>query len=205
MKLLTREQKRVFSFVLKQLKRMGVPPTIREITAGLKYKSINNARQHLQLMERKGYIRLHKGKARGIEILVGVEHESGNNEVQVPLIGAVAAGVPITAIENMEGHITLDRDMFSGDGLFTLRIKGDSMVNIGVLDGDFVIVQQQNSAEDGDIIVAIIENEATLKRYIKKRGGVILRAENPKYDDIVVPSDRGVWIAGKMVGVIRKC
>jgi repressor LexA len=205
MKPLTDEQDRVLSFIIQQQRETDSPPTIREICFAMGYKSINSARQHLRLIEQKGYIRLVKGKARGIELLIDVERETGENEIKVPLIGAVAAGAPITAEENVQGHVTLDRSLFKGKDLFTLRIKGDSMKGIGVLDGDIVIVRQQNAASDGEVIVAIIEGDATLKRYIKKNNRVVLRAENPEYKDIIVPSDRGVWIVGKMVGIIRKC
>lgn len=205
MKPLTDEQDRVLAFIIEQQRDTGAPPTVREIAFAMGYKSINNASQHLRLIEQKGYIRLIKGKARGIELLIDVGHEVRENEIQVPLVGSVAAGAPITAEENVESRITLDRSLFRGKDLFTLRIKGDSMKGIGVLDGDIVIVRQQNTAKNGEVIVAIIEGDATLKRYIKKSDHVVLRAENPEYKNILVPADRGVWIAGKMVGVIRKC
>jgi repressor LexA len=156
------------------------------------------------LIEQKGYLRCTPGKARGIEITVGVD-TAGENEIQAPLVGAIAAGKPVTAVENIDGYVTLDRNLFRGQGLFTLRIKGDSMIGIGVLDGDIVVIRQQSDARDNDIVAAIIDNEATLKRYIRKSDRIILRAENPSYDDIVVHSDREVQIAGKMIGVIRKC
>jgi repressor LexA len=202
---LTDEQDRVLSYIVDQQQECGAPPTVREICHELGYKSVNNARQHLRLIEQKGYIRLTKNRARGIELLVDFGREHGENEIEVPLVGTVAAGMPITAIENLDGHITLDRNLFRGEGLFTLRIKGDSMKEIGVLDGDIVIVQQQNTALDGEVVVAIIDGEATLKRYIKEKNRIILRAENPAYRDIIVESDRDIWLAGKMVGVMRKC
>jgi len=205
MKPLTDEQSRILSFLVDYYREKGAPPTVREISFAMGYKSINNARQHLRLIEQKGHIRLLKGKARGIQLLIDLPRQTGENEIEVPLIGSVAAGKPITAHENLEGHITLDRDLFKGEGLFTLRIKGDSMKEIGVLDGDIVIVQQQSSAVNGEVVVAIIDGDATLKRYIKEENRIILRAENPQYDDIVVTSDRDIWIAGKMVGVMRKC
>lgn len=210
MKPLTKEQKRVFDFIVAEQHQNGAPPTIREICFALGYKSVNNARQHLKLIEQKGYIRLLKGRSRGIEILV--DKRSANDSLSkindlttVPLIGNIAAGAPITAEENIEAEITLDKNLFSGDGLFTLRIKGDSMEGIGVLNGDIVIIRQQNSAINGDVIAAIIDGEATLKRYIRKDDHIILRPENDRYDDIIVPADQNVWIAGKMVGVLRKC
>lgn len=211
MKPLTGEQERVFNFIVEEQQNNGAPPTIREICFALGYKSVNNARQHLKLIEQKGYIKLTKGRSRGIEILVHQDNNSKGinanniNELSVPLIGNIAAGAPITAEENIEAEITLDRNLFSGEGLFTLRIKGDSMEGIGVLHGDIVIIRQQSTATNGDIIAAIIEGEATLKRYIRKDDHIILRPENERYEDIIVPADQNVWIAGKMVGVLRKC
>ncbi len=205
MKQLTTEQSRVLSFIMQKQRDTGAPPTVREICYAMGYKSINNARQHLRLIANKGYIRLVRGKARGIELLIDFAKGISDNEIQIPIVGLIAAGKPITAEENIDGHITLDRNLFKGEGLFTLRVTGDSMEGIGVLDGDFVIVRQQATAQNNDIVVAIIEGEATLKRYIRKENYIILHAENPRYEDIVVPSDRDILIAGKMVGVIRKC
>jgi repressor LexA len=205
MKPLTAEQSRVVSFIIQHQKEEGMPPTVREIADRLGYRSTNNVRQHLRLIEQKGYLRLLPGKARGIEVAVGMEREGGGQQVSVPLIGSVAAGRPITAEENLDGYISLDKTFFKGEGLFTLRIRGDSMEGIGVLDGDLVVVRQQATAEPGDIVVAMIEGDATLKRYLREKDRIILRAENPRYDDIVVHSDREVVIAGKMVGLLRRC
>jgi repressor LexA len=206
MKGLTPEQSRVLDCIIGHQKGTGAPPTVREIAAKLGYRSLNNVRQHLRLIQQKGYLRLHQGMARGIEILIGLTRGAEDGEVvEVPLVGAVAAGVPITAIENIDGYVSLDRKIFKGEGLFTLRVRGDSMQGIGVLDGDIVIVRQQATASQGDVVVAIIEGEATLKRYLREENRVILRAENPRFKDIVVESDRGLIIVGKMVGVMRKC
>jgi repressor LexA len=205
MKLLTEEQNRVLSFVTQHQKERGAPPTVREICLAMGYSSLNSVRQHLRLIEQKGYIRLLKGLARGIELLVHNQEERGENELMVPFVGTVAAGKPITAQENLDGHIVLDKNLFKGEGLFTLRIKGDSMEGIGVLDGDIIIVRQQPGAQNNEIVVVIIEGEATLKRYIKNDTSIVLRPENPKYKDIVIPPGQNVWIAGKMVGVMRKC
>jgi repressor LexA len=204
MKKLTRIQNRILSFIIRQQKKFGAPPSMREIAEKIGCSSLNNVRQHLRLIEQKGYIRTFPNRARGIDVVVGYEEWEGN-EVQVPLIGAVAAGTPITAEENIDGYVSLDRSIFRGKGLFTLRIRGESMKDIGVLDGDIVIVRQQDTAQTNDIVVAIIDGDATLKRYIRKRDHIILRAENPDYEDIVIKSSKGVWIAGKMVGVMRKC
>jgi repressor LexA len=203
MKELTTEQNRIFSFVSDCITRVGAPPTIREIAGHFGYKSINNVRQHLRLIAQKGYVRLLQGKARGIELAVATERVVGN-EIQVPLVGAVPAGKPMTAVENIQDYVTIDHTMFRGDGLFTLRVKGDSMQGAGVLDGDIAIVRQQNAAQNGDIVVVLIDDEATLKRYYHRGDHIALHPENEKYEDIIVRSNKDVSIVGKMVGVIRK-
>jgi repressor LexA len=177
---------------------------VREITAGLKYKSPNNVRQHLRLIEKKGVLRIASGKARGIEFVSLFGRVSYENGIEVPIIGRVAAGTPIVAEENMEGTITLDRTLFKGDGLFSLRVKGESMRDIGVFDGDIAVVKQQQNAANGDVVVAIVDGEATLKRFFKKNDAIVLHAENPEFNDIIVTSTRNVLIAGRLVGVVRK-
>lgn len=204
MKPLTPEQNRVFEFIVAHMRESGSPPTMREIAAKLGYKSVNNARQHLRLIEQKGYLTLNPGKARGIQITQSHEINENIHEFQAPLIGSIAAGSPITAIENLEGYVTLDRTMFKGNNIFTLRIKGDSMEGIGVLNGDIVIVRQQQNADNGEVVVAIIDGEATLKRYMHTGTQVVLHAENPKYNDIIVESSADLQIAGKLIGVMRK-
>jgi repressor LexA len=127
-----------------------------------------------------------------------------DESVSVPLIGAVAAGKPITAIENVDGYLTLDKSIFKGEGLFALRIKGDSMSGMGILNGDIVVVRKKSNAEHGEVVVVVIDGEATLKRFIKEGSKILLRAENPAYSDIVLSSASSIQIAGKLVGVIRK-
>jgi repressor LexA len=160
--------------------------------------------QHLRLICQKGHIQLSPGKARGIAVYADAEHRKKQNQIQVPLIGTVAAGRPLFAVENISDFITLDRTLFHDQGLFTLRVKGDSMQDIGVLDGDYVVVRRQSWATSGEVVVVIIEEEATLKRYLVEKGQIILRAENPDFQDILIPPGRKAWIAGKMVGLIRK-
>jgi repressor LexA len=204
---LTSEQQRVYSFMLSFRKENGFPPTVREVASGLGYKSPNNARQHILLIEQKGYIRIIPGIARGIEFFEGAEtakNGSIEEESGVPLIGSVAAGLPITAVENINGYITLDRSIFRGDDLFALRVKGDSMTGMGILNGDIVVVRKKSTAENGEVVVIIIDGDATLKRFIRDHDTVLLRAENPDYSDIVLSSVNSIQIAGKLVGVIRK-
>jgi repressor LexA len=203
---LTSEQERVYSFIVKHRQDNRFPPTIREIAGGLGYKSPNNVRQHLRLIEQKGFIRLLAGKARGIEITgpIPPDDDFTNSNFGVPIIGTVAAGVPITAIENIEGYLTLDKSIFKGEGLFALRVKGDSMIGIGILSGDIVVVRRKSTAENGEVVVVVIDGDATLKRFIKENNKICLRAENPSFSDIVLSSVNSIQVAGKLVGVIRK-
>ncbi len=202
---LTAEQQRVYTFILDWRKKAGFPPTVREIAVALGYRSPNNVRQHLHLIEKKGYLKIVTGKARGIQVKSPFAPAGDDNGFEVPLIGRVAAGVPITAEENLEGTVTLDRTLFKGDGLFTLRVKGESMKDMGVFDGDIAVVRQNPSASNGEVVVAVIEGEATLKRFFKRDDAIVLHAENPAYEDIVIAAPRSVYIAGKLVGVIRRC
>jgi repressor LexA len=204
MKTLTPRQQEVLNFIRSFQKERGAPPSFREIAYQLGFKSLNTVQQHLRLICQKGYIHLNPGKARGIDVGVYSEPAKNKNAMQVPLIGIVAAGQPITAVENISDYIFLDPGLFQDQGLFTLRVKGDSMRGIGVLDGDYVVVRQQSQAASGEIVVVIIEDEATLKRYLIEEDKIILHAENPAYADIIIPSSQKVWIAGKMVGLIRK-
>jgi repressor LexA len=204
MKELTFEQNRIFDFLVDCVNKLGAPPTIREIALRFGYKSINNVRQHLRLIAQKGYIRLQAGRARGIEIAVALEKALGN-ELRLPLVGMVPAGRPVTAVENVEDYITIDHNMFKGEGLFTLRVKGDSMQGAGVLDGDIAIIMQQKAARNGDIVVVLIDDETTLKRYFHHGDHITLHPENPRYEDIVLTAEKDVGIIGKMVGLIRKC
>ena len=203
---LTPEQRRVVAYILSYRSENGFPPTVREIASALGYKSPNNVRQHLRLIEQKGFIRLLPGKARGIEISAAFAAEEFGEEVDegVPLIGSVAAGKPITAIENVDGYVTLDRSIFRGEGLFALRIRGDSMTGMGILNGDIVVVRKKTQAEHGEVVVVVIDGDATLKRFIKEGVMVKLRAENPAYEDIVLDPNSSLQVAGKLVGVIRK-
>jgi repressor LexA len=201
---LTETQKRVHQFIVEWKENKGFPPTVREIAEGLGFKSPNNVRQHLRLIEKKGFLKLSSGKARGIGVSTQFGKVSDNNGIEVPIVGRVAAGLPVLAEENIEGTMTLDRTLFKGDGLFTLRVRGESMQDIGVFDGDFAVVKQQPSAQNGEVVVAIVEGEATLKRFFKKNEAIVLHAENPSFKDIVITSPKNVLIAGRLVGVIRK-
>jgi repressor LexA len=201
---LTKRQGEVLRFIMDRQRRAGSIPTVREIAEHFGFSSPNAAAQHLRLIEKKGYIQLLKGRARGI-IVPAAAGADARQAVRVPLVGAVAAGRPVTAVENLDGYITLDKELFAGQEVFALRVRGDSMTGVGIHDGDIAVVRKQPEAEHGQIAVVMIDGEATLKRFIRQGRKIVLQAENPDYADIVIrPKDGSVEIIGKVIGIMRK-
>lgn len=203
---LTPTQKRILEYITETIREHDRSPTIREIGEEFGISSTNGVRYHLRVLEEKGYIKREKGISRGIEWL---EHHARvgerTNANEVPLIGRVAAGRPILAVENIEGVLAVDEMFARSRDCFALRVAGDSMEGAGILDGDVVIVNPQPTARSGDVVVAMIGDEATVKRYAREKGRIILRAENPLYDDIVLDGRSGdVRLLGKVVGLMRK-
>lgn len=197
---LTSRQKAIYDFLLKTIREKGFAPSIAEIGKRFKIASTNGVFDHLKALEKKGYIR-RVGK-RAIEVVNALGQAVLTATREVPIVGRVPAGKPFLSEENIEGVLTIPDDMGSGK-LFALEVKGDSMIGAGIMDGDRVIVKQQAAAENGEIVCALIEGEATLKRFFKKAGVVTLKAENEKYPPIVV-SEGEFRIAGRVVGLIRK-
>jgi len=205
---LTERQGEIINFIILNKEKFGYPPSIPEIQRKFSFKSPNAVQDHLKALERKGYISRHAHKARGIEILVHTasNENNRNNALQIPIVGEISAGRPILAQENIEGTIVIDKSIIkNSNGNFALRVKGDSMINAGILDGDYVIVSQQPDAEQGDIIVALIEDEATIKRFYKEKNRIRLQPENDTMEPIIIKTDENnVRIIGKIKGVIRK-
>jgi repressor LexA len=197
---LTDRQKAIYDFLLKTIREKGFAPSIPEIGKQFKIASTNGVSDHLKALEKKGYIR-RVGK-RAIEVLNAFGKTVLGATREVPMLGRVAAGKPFLSEENIEGLLSIPSDMGSGK-LFALQVKGDSMIGAGILDGDRVIVKQQGAAENGEIVCAVIDGEATLKRFYKKDGVVTLKAENEKYRPITV-SEGEFRVAGKVVGLLRK-
>ena len=197
---LTSRQKAIYDFLLKTIREKGFAPSIHEICKQFRIASTNGVSDHLRALEKKGYIR-RVGK-RAIEIVSSLGKAVLSPTLDVPVLGKVSAGKPLLSEENIEGYVTIPEDMGSGK-TFALEVKGDSMIGAGILDGDRVIVKQQGAAENGAIVCAVIDGEATLKRFFKKDGMVTLKAENEKYAPIVV-SDGEFRIAGRVIGLLRK-
>jgi len=200
---LTKTQKKVFNFLKDFLRKKGYPPTLREIASHFGLKGPKAPQKTLNILERKGYLRRVPGGARAIEIFGGVS--PAGQTLSIPIIGSVRAGEPILAIENIEGYVNLDRSLVSSENIFLLRVRGDSMIEAHIKDGDFALVEPQPNAENGEIVVALIEDEATIKRIFKKRDFIRLEPANPNMEPIVVKKgEKKVTIVGKVIGIFRK-
>ena len=205
---LTERQQRVVLAIKQWIQEHGYPPTIRELGAQLGIKSLRGVTTHLDAIAKKGFL-LRKRGARGLRLLQ--EHAvSGIEPVwRVPIVGRVAAGSPLLAEEHLEGHLTIDPVLVGSSasapaaGHFALRVQGMSMQGAGILDGDYVIVRQQPSADNGEIVVALLGDEATVKRFVKAGDQIQLQPEHPEFSPIVVEPDQPVAILGKVVAVFR--
>jgi len=201
---LTERQKEVFEFLKDFLREKGFPPTLREIASHFGLKGPKGPQKILNILERKGYIRKVPGGSRAIEIL-SYPQFSLTHILSVPIVGRVRAGEPILAIENIEGYINLDRSLVSSGDVFLLRVQGDSMIEAHIQDGDFALVKPQPNAENGEIVVALIEDEATIKRIFMKRDLIRLEPANSKMEPIIVKKgEKKVTIVGKVIGIFRK-
>ena len=199
-KKLTKRQQDVLDFIIKYTRDSGYPPTVREMADAFHISS-KGAYDHLIAVEKKGYIRRDPAKPRAIELLDFVHGGSHEPIVDIPVVGRVAAGEPLLATQNIERTISLSSDMVRTEEPFALKVKGDSMIGAGILEGDYVIVKQQKDAQQGDIVVALIGDEATVKRFYKNNDHVKLQPENPVMEPIIV---RDVTIMGKVVGLFRE-
>lgn len=199
---LTARQQEIFDFVKNHIETTGMPPTRVEIAREIGFKSPNAAEEHLKALARKGYIEMLSGTSRGIRILV--EDEAANEDVGLPLIGKVAAGTPIEAIEHIEKHYPVNGAMFSPHADYLLKVNGNSMENIGILDGDLLAVHKTNSVRNGQVVVARVDDEVTVKRLERKGDLIYLHPENDELQAIVVdPKVSFIEIEGIAVGVIR--
>ncbi len=199
---LTGRQKQILEFIKRQSRERGYPPSVREIGESVGLSSSSTVHGHLTRLEEKGYIHRDPSKPRAIEVLDDDGRAIQRHRlVSVPLIGRVTAGEPILAVQNIEDYIPLPRDLAGGEGTFLLSVRGDSMIGAGIHDGDLVIVRPQPSADNGDIVVAMLEEEATVKRYFREKGAVRLQPENPTMEPIV---SKNVSVLGKVIGLFRR-
>jgi repressor LexA len=198
--MLTSRQKEILDYIIERVKEAGYPPTVREIAMHFKV-SIKGAYDHLVAVEKKGYIKRDPTKPRAIELLDFVAKKLPYKVVEVPIVGRVAAGEPLLAAQNIEGTLPISSEVVNSEEVFALKIKGTSMIEDGILDGDYVIVKQQNSAQSGDIVVALLEDEATVKRFYKEDSYVRLQPSNSQMAPI---KTKNVKVLGKVIGVFRQ-
>ncbi len=192
------KREQIYDYIKNYQTTNGFPPTIREIAKAVKISSTATVAYNVDCLCKSGRITKSNNKNRSLVI---TEFSKEEETTSIPLIGKIAAGIPITAVEYIEDTYVLPKNLFYGDNLFMLTVSGDSMINAGIFSGDKIIVRQQNNAERGEIVVALIDDEATVKRYYPERGYVRLQPENPNMEPIIVPSVR---ILGKVIGSIRK-
>ncbi|TGE31253.1 transcriptional repressor LexA [Desulfosporosinus sp. Sb-LF] len=198
---LSQRQTKILEFIKQEIRKKGYPPAVREIGEAVGLLSSSTVHGHLQTLEEKGYIRRDPTKPRAIEILDSSSDMSISKKVvHIPIVGRVIAGQPVLAVENIEGTFPLSADLVRQDDVFMLRVHGESMIDAGILDGDFIIVRQQNEARNGEIVIALIGEEATVKRFFKERTLIRLQPENSSMEPIY---SQNVSILGKVIGVFR--
>lgn len=197
---ISKKQSEILEYIKNEILNRGFPPSVREICEAVNLKSTSSVHSHLETLEKNGYIRRDPTKPRAIEILDDDFNLVRREMVNVPIIGRVAAGQPILAEENIEDYFPFPVDRMPNKQTFLLRVKGESMINAGILDGDFVLVEEAKTASNGDMVVALIDDGATVKTFYKEEGVFRLQPENDFMDPIIV---KEVSILGKVIGVMR--
>lgn len=202
---LTDKQSRIYEFIVARQRDNGYPPTQAEICDHFGFGSLNTVRSHLVLIEKKGYIRLNCGKARGIQLVLSPAPVFRQQEDSIPLLGRIAAGVPIWAEQNVEDYLPIPPAFFGGGELFALRVLGDSMTGAGIKNGDIAVIQRRDCVENGEIAAVLIEQEATLKRVYVSSNSLVLKAENPAFEDLTYAKDKSelIRILGRYQGIVR--
>jgi len=197
---LTAQQAKVLEAIKESIRRTGYPPSVRELGAILGLKSTATVHTHLRNLERKGFLKRTAQKSRAFNIIDDFSETDPGPVVMVPLVGMVRAGTPVLAVENIEDMVPFPRSFVKSENVFLLRVEGDSMIGAGIFDGDYVLVRQQESAVNGDIVVALLGDEATVKTFYKEKDAVRLQPENPRLAPII---SRDVRIIGKVIGLYR--
>ena len=197
---ITDKQREILEYIKAEILNRGYPPAVREICDAVKLKSTSSVHAHLETLEKNGYIRRDPTKPRAIEIVDENFNLTRREMVNVPIVGKVAAGEPILAVENIENYFPIPAEFMPNEPTFILQVQGESMINAGILDGDYVLVQQQPTANDGDMVVALVDDSATVKTFYKENGYYRLQPENDFMDPIIVSE---VMIMGKVIGTFR--
>lgn len=194
------KQLEILEYIKSQILERGFPPSVRDICEAVHLKSTSSVHSHLETLEKNGYIRRDPTKPRAIEILDESFNFTRREMVNVPIVGRVAAGEPILAEQNVENYFPIPMEFMPNNQTFMLKVRGESMINAGIFDGDYVLVEQMQTAHNGDMVVALIEDSATVKTFYREEGVIRLQPENDALEPIIV---RDVQIMGKVIGVFR--
>ena len=197
---ITEKQSEILEYIKAQILERGFPPAVREICEAVHLKSTSSVHSPLETLEKNGYIRRDPTKPRAIEILDDAFNLTRREMAQVPIVGRVAAGEPLLAEQNIEDYFPIPVERLPNNQTFLLQVKGESMINAGILNGDYILVEQTPSASNGEVVVALVEDGATVKRFFKENGHYRLQPENDTMDPIIVDE---VTIVGKMIGLLR--
>ena len=197
---ITPKQQEILEYIKETILKKGYPPAVREICEAVNLQSTSSVHSHLETLERNGYIRRDPTKPRTIEIIDDCFNLARREVVNVPLLGTVAAGMPLLAQENIENYFPIPTEMLPDKEVFMLRVKGDSMIEAGIFNGDLIFVEKTVTAENGEIVVALLDDSATVKRFYKENGHYRLQPENSSMEPIIVDE---VQILGKVFGLFR--
>ncbi|HHY12651.1 MAG TPA: transcriptional repressor LexA [Firmicutes bacterium] len=200
MEKLTFQQARVLKAIRQYIRETGYPPSVRELGKRLGLKSTATVHSHLRTLERKGYLMRTAQKSRAFTVVGDDKDNQPAPAVMVPVVGMVRAGVPVLAVENIDEFVPLPRSFVRSENVFMLQVEGDSMIGAGIFDGDLVLVRQQESADNGDIVVALLDDEATVKTFYKEEDTIRLQPQNPNLSPII---SKDVRILGKVIGLYR--
>ena len=197
------KQQEILEYIKAQILERGFPPAVRDICEAVNLKSTSSVHSHLETLEKNGYIRRDPTKPRAIEIVDDNFNLVRRETVNVPIIGKVAAGEPLLAVQNVEGYFPIPSEYMPNKQTFMLVVQGDSMINAGIFSGDYVVVEKQENAENGDKVVALVEDSATIKTFYKEKDHIRLQPENDFMDPIVISPDQQFQVLGKVIGVFR--
>ena len=200
---ISKKQSEILEYIKNEILNRGFPPSVREICEAVNLKSTSSVHSHLETLEKNGYIRRDPTKPRAIEIVDDNFNLVRRETINVPIIGKVAAGQPLLAVENVEGYFPIPSEYMPNNKTFMLVVQGDSMVNAGIFNGDYVVVEQQPTAENGQKVVALIDDSATVKTFYKEDGHIRLQPENDSMEPMIVEPDQPFQILGKVIGVFR--
>ena len=197
------KQQEILEFIKESILNRGYPPAVREICEAVNLKSTSSVHSHLETMEKNGYIRRDPTKPRAIEIIDDSFNLARRELINVPIVGTVTAGEPILAVENIEGYFPISPEFVHNKQTFMLKVRGESMINAGIFPDDYILVERTPTATDGEIIVALLEDSVTVKRFFKEDGCFRLQPENDTMEPIIVPADGSLSVVGKVIGLFR--